>query len=310
MRLYAAAIISAWFQSATEHASLRPILPASAPPVDEGSRMFHGAAAAAPSSYARESAVHMTATSTHGAGSVFVVADLGGRRQRIDGAAKRLLDVGIASSLLVLGMPLVVIVAAAIKLDSRGPIFFRCRRVGFRGKELRMLKFRKMRDGATGAALTEGEDARFTRVGRFLAKSKLDEIPQLWNVLKGEMSLVGPRPEDPGFVELRRSGYSTILTVKPGITGLCQLAFAKESELLDPDNILRDYVERLLPQKIALDQLYAARRSMSLDLRIIAWTVLVVLFRREVAVNRSTAELTLIRRPASQEMPDRVEACP
>jgi lipopolysaccharide/colanic/teichoic acid biosynthesis glycosyltransferase len=249
---------------------------------------------AAPSSYAREP----------------VIADLGGRRHRIDGAAKRLLDVGIASSLLVLGMPLVLIVAAAIKLDSRGPIFFRCRRVGFRGKELRMLKFRKMRDGATGVALTGGEDARFTRVGRFLAKSKLDEIPQLWNVLKGEMSLVGPRPEDPGFVELRRGDYSTILTVKPGITGLCQLAFARESDMLDPDDILRDYVERLLPQKIALDQLYAARRSISLDLRIIAWTALVVLFRREVAVNRSTAELTLIRRPASQELPDRAEACP
>jgi lipopolysaccharide/colanic/teichoic acid biosynthesis glycosyltransferase len=238
-------------------------------------------------------------------------AGLYGRRKRIDEAATRLLDVAVASLVLALLMPLILVVAAAIKLDSRGPIFFRCRRVGFRGRELRMLKFRKMRDGVSGAALTTSNDARFTRLGRFLAKSKLDEIPQLWNVLKGEMSLVGPRPEDPGFVELRSDDYAMILTVKPGITGLCQLAFAKENEILDSDDVFQDYVERLQPDKIALDRLYVSRRSMSMDLRIIAWTGVAVLFRRDVAVHRSTAALT--RRRPRVELgggPARTEARP
>ena len=239
-------------------------------------------------------------------------AGLSGRRKRIDEAAKRLLDVAVASLLLALLLPLILVVAAAIKLDSRGPIFFRCRRDGFRGKELRMLKFRKMRDGVSGGALTASDDARFTRLGPFLAKTKLDEIPQLWNVVKGEMSLVGPRPEDPGFVELRKDDYAMILTIKPGITGLCQLAFAKEHEILNSDDIVRDYVERLQPDKVALDRLYVSRRSMSMDLRIIAWTAAAVLFRRDVAVDRSTAGLALRRRPGVElgGVPARTEARP
>ena len=222
---------------------------------------------------------------------------------RFDDMVKRLLDLSVAVALLAIALPLIVLVAVAIKLDSRGPVFYRCRRVGFRGKELRMLKFRKMLHGASGAALTTSDDARFTRVGWFLAKSKLDEIPQLWNVLKGEMSLVGPRPEDPEFVECRRKDYETILAVKPGITGLCQLAFARESEILDAEKREEDYIVRLLPQKTALDCLYAEGRSMLMDLRILGWTAAVVLFRRSVAVNRSTARLTSRRRPAPQTAP-------
>lgn len=210
--------------------------------------------------------------------------------------ANRLLDIAVAGAFLLALMPLLLVIAAAIRIDSRGPIFFRCRRVGFRGAELQMLKFRKMHDGAPGAAVTLSTDERFTSVGRVLARTKLDELPQLWHVLKGEMTLVGPRPEDPQFVALRRDEYATILTVKPGMTGLCQLAFAKEGDLLDPDDRVRDYVERLFPQKVALDLLYVHRRSLGLDLRILAWTSAAVLGRRDIAVDRSTGALG-IRRP-------------
>jgi lipopolysaccharide/colanic/teichoic acid biosynthesis glycosyltransferase len=217
-------------------------------------------------------------------------------RRRVGVVAKRLLDVAVAAFFLLLFLPLLAVVAVLIKLDSRGPVFFRCRRVGYRGAELAMLKFRKMHESASGVALTLADDARFTRIGRWLAKTKLDELPQLWNVLKGEMSLVGPRPEDPEFVALRQDDYDAILTVKPGITGLCQLAFAKESEILDPDDRVGAYVNRLLPQKAALDRLYAERRSLLLDLNILVWTALAVLLRRDVAVHRSTCALT-VRRP-------------
>jgi lipopolysaccharide/colanic/teichoic acid biosynthesis glycosyltransferase len=208
----------------------------------------------------------------------------------------RLIDIVVASVMLLLFLPVLVVVAAAIRIDSRGPIFFRCRRVGFRGGELQMLKFRKMRNGALGAAVTLSTDDRFTSVGRVLTKTKLDELPQLWNVLRGEMTLVGPRPEDPQFVALHSEDYASILTVKPGVTGLCQLAFAKEGDILDPDDRIRDYFERLLPQKVELDLLYVNRRSLLLDLGILAWTSLAVLARRDIAVNRSTGTLGLRRR--------------
>jgi lipopolysaccharide/colanic/teichoic acid biosynthesis glycosyltransferase len=222
------------------------------------------------------------------------------RSHRSDRIAKRVLDVLGASGLLVFLLPLLVLVAAALKLSSRGPLFFRSSRVGFEGQELAMLKFRKMRVGASGAALTTRDDVRFTRLGKLLARLKIDEIPQLWNVLKGEMSLVGPRPEDRSFVATRPDAYSTILTVKPGITGLCQLAFANESEILDREAAVDDYVRRLLPQKIALDLLYVERQSLLLDLRILLWTTVVVLLRRHVSVHRTTGELTLRRRPEAQ----------
>jgi lipopolysaccharide/colanic/teichoic acid biosynthesis glycosyltransferase len=224
------------------------------------------------------------------------------RGTRSHAVAKRVLDLVLSSLMLVLLLPLFLLVAAAVKLTSRGPLFFRSVRVGLLGNELHMLKFRKMRDGAAGPALTAKDDARFTRVGRLLALSKLDEMPQLWNVVKGEMSLVGPRPEDPGFVAARADEYARILTVKPGITGLCQLAFAKESELLDSEGI-DAYVGRLLPKKIELDLLYAQRRSIALDLRILAWTAAAVLLRRDVAVHRETAQLSRRRRPKTEAVP-------
>jgi lipopolysaccharide/colanic/teichoic acid biosynthesis glycosyltransferase len=214
----------------------------------------------------------------------------------LDVTAKRLLDIAAAVVLLIVCLPLFLIVAALIKLDSRGPLFYGCRRVGRDGRELRVLKFRKMRDGAGGPALTLDEDERFTRIGPFLAATKIDELPQLINVLRGDMSLVGPRPEDAGFVDLQRESYDRILRVKPGMTGLTQLAFANEREILDRDDALGHYVERLLPQKVRIDTLYATRRSTVMDLRILLWTAVAVLLRREVAVNRESARITLRRR--------------
>ena len=219
----------------------------------------------------------------------------------LSAVVKRLIDVVVSGALLVVALPVIAVVAAAVRLDTGGPVFFRCRRVGFQGTELQMLKFRKMRNGASGAALTVSGDERFTRVGRVLAKAKVDELPQLWNVLKGEMTLVGPRPEDPGFVALRPADYATILKVKPGITGLCQLAFAKEGDVLDQQDCVRDYVERLLPQKTELDLLYVGRHSLLMDLSILGWTGVAVLLRRDVAVGRSTGRLGLRRRPPREE---------
>lgn len=213
---------------------------------------------------------------------------------------KRIFDVALSVLLLVVLAPLIVVVAVAVKLDSRGPLFFRCRRVGFRGRDIDMLKFRKMQDGATGPRLTTAGDGRLTRCGRVLAATKLDELPQLWHVLIGEMSLVGPRPEDAAFVGLHVAEYEEIVQVRPGLTGLSQLAFACEAKLLDSDDAIPSYVNRLLPAKVQLDLLYARNRTLRMDLSILAWTVIAVVLRQDVAVNRVSGDLTLRRRPRPQ----------
>lgn len=212
-----------------------------------------------------------------------------------DRSFKRVLDVLVAFAILALTAPIAALIAIAIWFEDRGPVFYRCERFGARGRRLQLLKFRKMRPDADGPPLTAADDHRFTRVGRFLARSKLDELPQLWNVLKGEMSLVGPRPEDPEFVDMYADQFEEIARVRPGITGLCQLAFAKEAEIIDGDDRVRTYAERYLPEKLKIDLLYVRQRSILFDLKIMLWTALVLL-RMDVAVNRQTGELTLRRR--------------
>jgi lipopolysaccharide/colanic/teichoic acid biosynthesis glycosyltransferase len=226
----------------------------------------------------------------------------------LDAALKRTLDVLVAGLALALLLPLIVFTALLVRLDSPGPAFFRCDRAGHLGRRLRMLKFRKMHDGATGSALAATDDERFTRLGWFLARTKLDEVPQLWNVLRGQMSLVGPRPEDPTFIALHREDYEQILSVRPGITGYCQLAFARESEILDENDRERHYVERILPQKVALDCLYAAGRSFVVDLKILWWTAMAVVLSREVAVNRETGKLGRRAPRTPAEVPERSPA--
>jgi lipopolysaccharide/colanic/teichoic acid biosynthesis glycosyltransferase len=211
-------------------------------------------------------------------------------------AAIRMFDIVVAALLLLVLLPLVVVAAIAVRMESPGPVFFRCERVGHRGRPLRMLKLRKMSDRALGVALTTGQDVRFTRVGRRLAQLKIDEIPQLVHVLRGTMSLVGPRPEVAEFVGLHRDAYEEILSVRPGITGLSQIAFAEECRILDPHDPVRHYVDRILPQKVGLDELYVRRRSLALNLRILCWTVVAVVMRRPVAVHRDSGRMNLRKR--------------
>lgn len=216
-------------------------------------------------------------------------------------ALKRAIDVIVAALALALLSPLFALIALLVVLDSPGPVFYRADRAGFRGRPLRMLKFRKMHADARGAALTVAGDGRFTALGAWLARTKLDELPQLWHVLRGEMSLVGPRPESPGFVSRFLRDYELILRVRPGITGYTQLAFAHEGSILDPDDPAGHYVNGLLPQKVALDRLYAARLSTRRDLRIIGATVLTLVFKRPMAVDRRTGAITLRHREALKE---------
>jgi lipopolysaccharide/colanic/teichoic acid biosynthesis glycosyltransferase len=212
-------------------------------------------------------------------------------------AVKRLADVVVAGTLLLVLLPVVVVLAILVRLDSRGPALFRCERVGFRGRPLRMLKFRKMVSDAGGLPLTVASDARFTGIGRFLARYKFDELPQLWHVLVGEMSIVGPRPESSEFVE-RYAGefYGAILRVRPGIVGLSQIAFANESAVLEPGDPVGHYVARILPQKVALDAMYARELSIGRDVAIFFWALVTVLLRRPVAVNRQTGAMNLRHR--------------
>ncbi len=222
----------------------------------------------------------------------------------IDLTLKRAVDLTTATLLLTLLSPLFLVIAVAIVADSRGGVLYRCQRVGKHGRELSMLKFRKMRRDAGGHRLTVAADGRLTRVGKVLARTKLDELPQLWHVARGEMSLVGPRPEDPYFVSLHEKTYREILTVKPGITGLTQLAFVDEARILGPGDPDAAYLHRLLPQKLALDRLYVERRSIGVDARVLWWTFLAVLGRRSVAVHRTDGRLSRRRRPRPAEIGD------
>jgi lipopolysaccharide/colanic/teichoic acid biosynthesis glycosyltransferase len=164
-----------------------------------------------------------------------------------------------------------------------------------------------MADGAAGLPLTIAGDSRLTRAGAFLAATKLDELPQLWNVVRGEMSLVGPRPEDPAIVAVRRDEFAPVLETMPGITGLCQLQFADESSLLDPDDRVGHYLAFLLPQKLDLDALYAKRRTFWYDVSILVWTVAAVALRREIGVDARNGDIAFVARPALEPAPALLE---
>lgn len=215
----------------------------------------------------------------------------------LDRAATRALDIVVAIIVLGLLSPLLAMIALAIVAESPGPVLYRAQRVGRDGRRLRMLKFRKMPREASGPPLTAHDDRRLTRVGRLLAGTRLDELPQLWHVLRGEMSLVGPRPEDPVFVAARADDFRVILSVRPGLSGFSQLAFADERRILSRADPITDYVDRLLPEKCALDRLYVQRMSLTTDLRVIAWTLVEMVLRRPVSVDRATGAMRLRRRP-------------
>ncbi len=180
--------------------------------------------------------------------------------------------------LTVLMLPLVAVMAAAIALaiyiDSPGPVIYRSRRIGRGGAPFEMIKFRKMRREAPSHPVTLDDDERFTPIGRFLAATRLDELPQVVNVLRGEMRLVGPRPELEYFVDQYADEYFEILTVTPGITGNAQLRFVEERLLLAGPSPSATYAEQVLPAKIQIDLDYVRRHTLRTDLGILGRTVL------------------------------------
>ena len=195
--------------------------------------------------------------------------------------AKRLFDILFAASALLALAPLMAALALWVRLDSPGPVLYRQTRVGRGGRHFRIAKFRTMRVGAdqAGPAITVGADPRITRAGHFLRRTKLDELPQFVNVLWGDMSVVGPRPEVPRYVALYPPDVAQqVFSMRPGITDLASLAFRDESALLaqssDPE---RTYVHEILPAKLRYACEYACTQSLWLDLRIIARTAASVL---------------------------------
>jgi lipopolysaccharide/colanic/teichoic acid biosynthesis glycosyltransferase len=193
---------------------------------------------------------------------------------------KRLLDLVVASILLALTSPLFVLAAALVRTSGKGPVIYRGSRVGKDGKGFTILKFRTM-ISTEGPAVTRAGDDRVTKSGRWLRKWKLDELPQLFNVLKGDMSLVGPRPEDPRYVALYTEDQRRVLRVRPGLVGPTALHFRNEEALLarfaDPEV---GYVKEVMPRKLEMDLEYVDGRSIGGDLRILGKTVR-ALFNRD-----------------------------
>jgi lipopolysaccharide/colanic/teichoic acid biosynthesis glycosyltransferase len=192
---------------------------------------------------------------------------------------KRLFDVTASAFGIVLLVPVLIVVALLVKQDSAGPILFRQRRVGRAGVTFDILKFRTMRIEATDQGMAFDADRRVTRIGAVLRRTKLDELPQLFNVVGGSMSLVGPRPEVPAFVaHYSACDRAVLLSVRPGITDLASLRFRNEGAYLareaDPE---RAYLDRILPRKLRLARYYVRRRTLCFDIVLIWWTVLATL---------------------------------
>jgi lipopolysaccharide/colanic/teichoic acid biosynthesis glycosyltransferase len=189
---------------------------------------------------------------------------------------KRPLDVLLAGLGMVALSPVIGAIAAAIALDSPGPVLYRATRSGRDGLPFTMYKFRTMRERreSHGPKITTHADRRVTRVGRLLRPTRLDELPQLWNVLRGEMSLVGPRPEDPQYVALYSPEDRTVLAARPGVTSLAALLYRDEERLLVGEGWERVYIDEVMPAKLAIDRAYVEQQSLWLDLKILAATAL------------------------------------
>jgi lipopolysaccharide/colanic/teichoic acid biosynthesis glycosyltransferase len=172
-----------------------------------------------------------------------------------------------------------VAIAVMIVIEDGGPVFFEQTRLGFDGRPFGMYKFRKFKSdcGTSGAPLTVEGDSRMTRIGRFLAATKLDELPQLWNILKGDMAVVGPRPESMVFADCFKNGYEEILQHKPGLVGPSQVVFRHEAKLYPADEDPSIFYRRVLfPAKAVLDLAYFKRRTIGSDLRLMAQSALTI----------------------------------
>lgn len=188
----------------------------------------------------------------------------------------RFCDIVLSCLGLLLLSPLFVVVAVWIVIDNPGPVFYRQQRVGKDGKDFGLLKFRSMRTGADKESLiTIGEhDSRITRAGYYIRKYKLDELPQLWNVLTGDMSLVGPRPEVRRYVDMYTDEQRQVLTVRPGITDYASIEYIDENRLLaQAENPDRTYIEEILPAKIALNMRYIKHQTLGEYMKIIFLTL-------------------------------------
>jgi len=192
--------------------------------------------------------------------------------------SKRVLDVTVGSLAMALAAPVLAGVAMAMRLSGdRGPFLYRARRVGEGASIITVLKVRTMNEDAGGSSLTMSRDPRVTRLGRLLRRYRIDELPQLVNVVRGDMSLVGPRPEDPSFVDLSDPLHRRVFSAKPGITGLAQLEFHDEAERLVGPDAEQRYRDEILPAKLRLDAEYLDRRTTLLDLQILLRTARTVL---------------------------------
>lgn len=195
-------------------------------------------------------------------------------------ALKRAMDIVLSAFGIAVLSPVLLIIACAIVLDSRGGVFYRQVRVGRNGKEFRIFKFRSMVSDADrrGLLITVGADSRITRVGKILRKTKLDELAQLFNVLIGDMSFVGPRPEVPRYVAMYTPAQRNVLLVRPGITDYASVAYRDENDLLegaqDPERI---YIEEIMPAKLELNRQYLSNIGVWTDIKLIFATVMAVI---------------------------------
>ena len=193
-------------------------------------------------------------------------------------ACKRAFDILCSFLGLTVLSPVLLVVSVLVAVTSPGGGFFRQERIGKDGKPFRIFKFRSMRKDNAGLKITTGNDSRITPVGRFLRKSKIDELPQLINVLVGDMSFVGPRPEVADYVNLYTPYQRQVLLVRPGITGLASIRFRNENDLLTAsDDPNRAYVEQIMPRKIDLDLEYIPHASVFYDIKLIFQTFAVVI---------------------------------
>jgi lipopolysaccharide/colanic/teichoic acid biosynthesis glycosyltransferase len=195
---------------------------------------------------------------------------------------KRIFDF-IASLIgLILLSPFLVIIGVLVKISDKGPVFYRSKRVGQNFKPFYLLKFRTMVVNAEelGPFVTKGGDQRITKIGKFLRKYKLDELPQLWNVVKGELSIVGPRPEVEKYISFYKDDYKEILKIKPGITDYAAIKFKNEEEILAKfEDVEKAYIENVLPEKIKLYKTYLNEIGFLTDLKLIFKTLWGITFK-------------------------------
>jgi lipopolysaccharide/colanic/teichoic acid biosynthesis glycosyltransferase len=193
---------------------------------------------------------------------------------------KRAFDVLASGVGLIVLSPVLVVLALLVKFGSPGPVFYRANRVGLHGEPFQLFKFRSMVVGADkkGPAVTGAGDSRVTPIGRFLRRTKLDELPQLLNVLRGEMSVVGPRPEDPRYVAHYTPEQREVLNVRPGITSPASVAYRNEEAILTGQDWETTYIQVVMPAKLVIDLEYAHHPSLLRDIQIIFKTFL-ALFR-------------------------------